>query len=149
MIEQLDKIASPADWNQASWNLTDLISRMIQVNGAPLFDVAVQVDDRNTSRYVLNLALPRQSGIMPQFYSSLPNDLLHFASQSEKRETDKYPANRRFKRQFNFGDFGEHQELPESAILEAFGLASFADEITSGPGNFVPDADFAHNIQVR
>lgn len=142
VIDELGKITSPTDWDPSGWNLTDLIARMIEVNGAPLFDIAVQVDDRNTSRYVLNLALPRQSGILPQFYSSLSKDLLHFV----KREKRDQSLNRRFKRQFNFGDFPDHQELPEAAILEALELASFADG--NKAGDVLPDADFAHNIQV-
>lgn len=140
VIEELDIIASPSEWNQSTWNLTDLLARMIQVNAAPLFDIAVQVDDRNTSRYVLNLALPRQSAILPQFFASVPKDLLHLVS--EKRD-----AKRRVKRQFNFGEFGDHQELPsDGALLEALGLASFDDE--NKAGGFLPDADFAHSIQV-
>jgi len=53
-------------------DLTDLLKQIIEHNGAPLFDLAIQVDDRNTSRYVLNIGLPRHSGIMPQFYSNIP-----------------------------------------------------------------------------
>ena len=76
VIEDLGQMIATKEWNEKGWDLTDLLSRILQANGAPVFDIAVQVDDRNTSRYVLSVGLPRQSGVMPQFYSTLPKVLL-------------------------------------------------------------------------
>lgn len=76
-MAELGPLIPPSEWNATAQlkspaDLTDLLIRVLQVNGAPLFDVAVQVDDRNTSRYIISIGLPRQSGVMPNFYSSLP-----------------------------------------------------------------------------
>ena len=73
-MTELGQMMNPADWSKAAnqWDLTSLLIKVLQVNGAPLFDVAVQVDDRNTSRYVISVGLPRQSGVVPSFYSPIP-----------------------------------------------------------------------------
>ena len=70
-------------------DLTELLKQIIEHNGAPLFDVAIQVDDRNTSRYVLSIGLPRHSGIMPQFYSNMPKVSFNLIS-SFTRSTQNY-----------------------------------------------------------
>ena len=74
MVEDLGGIVHPQSWAsdsdlKTSWNLTSMLVEVMRINGAPLFDLAVQVDDRNASQYVLSLSLPRQSGVLPQFHS--------------------------------------------------------------------------------
>jgi hypothetical protein len=115
------------------------------VNGAPLFDLVVQVDDRNTSRYVLSVSLPRQSGIVPQFHSPLPRDLLReLEVLRSERNVEK---RRRTRRQFI--DIGEglpeiHDDFPDPAMLEALNNAD--PSLDSDP--FLPDANFLQSIQV-
>ena len=115
------------------------------MNGAPLFDLVVQVDDRNTSRYVLSVTLPRQSGIVPQFHSPVPRDLLHeLQVLGSHRNIEE---RRRTKRQFV--DIGEglpeiHDEFPDPAMLEALNNAD--PLVDSDP--FLPDANFLQSIQV-
>ena len=70
MVEELGGMAHSSSWTESAWDMTDFLVNIIRINGAPLFDLAVQVDDRNVSRYVLSVGLPRQSGVLPQFYSS-------------------------------------------------------------------------------
>lgn len=143
VIDELGLISSPENWDPAQWDLTDLIGRILQVNGAPLFDLVVQVDDRNTSRYVLSVTLPRQSGIMPQFHSLIPKDLLH---QLDSIRPNPDISHRRAKRQFvNFGDGPADilDEIPDHSFLEA--AASHSDPSAD---LFLPDANFLQSIQV-
>jgi hypothetical protein len=145
VVDELGLITAPAEWDPAQWDLTNLIAQILKVNGAPLFDLVVQVDDRNTSRYVLSVSLPRQSGIVPQFHSSLPRDLLHeLDTLRSKRNTDKRS---RTKRQFvNIGEGlpDIHDEFPDPAMLEALNNADPSQDIDS----FLPDANFLQSIQV-
>ena len=79
IVQQLGQLIPLSAMNSSEpvgLDLTELLIRIIERNGAPLFDLAIQVDDRNTSRFLLNVGLPRHSGIMPQFYSNIPKVIL-------------------------------------------------------------------------
>ena len=134
-----------SQWNvTAHWDLTGLLTRILQVNGAPLFDVAVQVDDRNTSRYLVSIGLPRQSGVMPTFYSPIQKDLLNVLGKTIPAEASG--GKRRNKRQFtHFADnpSDSRDETPET-ILET--LHALPHDIAGG-GLFLPDANFLSSIQ--
>lgn len=155
-MEELGHLIPPLLWNvTAHWDLTSLLTRILQVNGAPLFDVAVQVDDRNTSRFIISVGLPRQSGVMPSFYSQLPQDLVDLASRMTADEgsaskTEQHSAGIRKKRQFtNFADnpSDNRDETPES-LLEALNGLPFHNEAGGPGGLFLPDANFLSSIQV-
>ncbi len=116
------------------------------MNGAPLFDLVVQVDDRNTSRYVLSVTLPRQSGIVPQFHSPVPRDLLH---ELEVIRSNPPDMDRRHRSKRQFVNVGEglpdiHDEFPDPAMFEALNNAD--PLFDSNP--FLPDANFLQSIQV-
>lgn len=141
-VDELGIIAAPSEWDPAQWDLTELIGKILNVNGAPLFDLVVQVDDRNTSRYVLSVTLPRQSGIVPQFHSPVPRDLLHHLDiLRDKKERH------RVKRQFlGMGDvqLDNHDEFPDFAIFESLNHPDPSLELHNP---FLPDANFLQSIQ--
>lgn len=145
-IDELGLISSPDDWDPAQWDLTNLIGRILQVNGAPLFDLVVQVDDRNTSRYVLSVTLPRQSGIVPQFHSPVPKDLLH--QLDSIRPNPDVSHRRRAKRQFvNTAGDGPGDVLDEIPDFASFDALSHPDP-TLDLSLYLPDANFLQSIQV-
>ncbi len=144
-IDELGLISSPDDWDPAQWDLTNLIGRILQVNGAPLFDLVVQVDDRNTSRYVISVTLPRQSGIVPQFHSPVPKDLLH---QLDSIRPNPDISHRRAKRQFvNTAGDGPADVLDEIPDFASFDALSHPDP-TLDLSLYLPDANFLQSIQV-
>nr|XP_053653838.1 uncharacterized protein DDB_G0271670-like [Cherax quadricarinatus] len=48
-----------------SWNLTRALLEMFRMNGAPLFDVIIDADIRNSSRFSIIITSPRRSGLVP------------------------------------------------------------------------------------
>lgn len=142
-VDELGFIAAPSEWDPAQWDLTDLIGKILNVNGAPLFDLVVQVDDRNTSRYVLSITLPRQSGIVPQFHSPVPRDLLHHLNAVRDKQ-----EHHRIKRQFpgmSDGQLDGHDEFPDFAMFESL---NHPDPSLDLDNPFLPDANFLQSIQV-
>lgn len=96
IVQQLGQLIPLSAMNNTKpegLDLTELLKQIIEHNGAPLFDVAIQVDDRNTSRYVLSIGLPRHSGIMPQFYSNMPKDLLDLANSKTNFQKSSVNSN--------------------------------------------------------
>lgn len=150
VVEELGVIAAPSEWDPSKWDLTESIGKILQVNGAPLFDLVVQVDDRNTSRYVLSVTLPRQSGIVPQFHSAVPRDLLHVLDtvrSGGQRPDDVNQQHRRNKRQFiNVGDspLDTRDELPDPSFLDPLSHADPSLDLSL----YLPDANFLQSIQV-
>lgn len=145
VIDELGIITPPSEWDPRRWDLTDMVGRLLKVNAAPLFDLVVQVDDRNTSQYVLSITLPRQSGIMPQFHSPIPRHLLN--QLNDLRPSPDISQRRRSKRQFlNLGDspVDVTDELPDAAFLESLNNADPSVDISLQ----LPDANFLHSIQV-
>lgn len=141
-IDELGLISAPSEWDPSRWNLTDLIGRILQHNGAPFFDLVVQVDDRNTSRYVLSVALPRQSGIMPQFHSPIARDLLHVLNS----RPSSAPIHHRSKRQFvSVGDspIDTREELPNSFFPEPLSQPDPSLDL------YLPDSNFLQSVQVN
>ncbi|XP_045585451.2 uncharacterized protein [Procambarus clarkii] len=47
------------------WNLTRALVQMLRMNGAPLFDVIVDADIHNSSRYSIVISAPLHSGLIP------------------------------------------------------------------------------------
>ena len=137
-IDELGSISAPSEWNPSQWNLTDLIGRILQHNGAPFFDLGFQIDDRNTSRYVLAVTLPRQSGIMPQFHSPIPRDLLHVLKTTEERGRHGHRSKRQF---VGVGD-EIHDELPDTSFLEPLFQPDPSLNL------YLPDSNFLQSIQV-
>jgi hypothetical protein len=57
-------------------NLTWMIVKLLSVNGAPLFDLYLDQDLRNSSRLALFLDLPRRSGHTLRLFRSTPHKVL-------------------------------------------------------------------------
>jgi len=142
IVQELGPLRPPSATNGSQpegLDLTELLERIIQYNGAPLFDLGVQVDDRNASRYVINVALPRQSAIMPQFYSNLPHDLLDLVDVNW-RESAAGASEGRSRQRRHYPDFfdestdetGEMPFVDDPALFSAEALGLF-----QGNGSFL------------
>ncbi|XP_042882066.1 endothelin-converting enzyme homolog [Penaeus japonicus] len=57
-----------------AWNLTNAILELMRLNGVPLFDVLIDADIRNSSKFAIIIAPPRRYGLIPSLVGpSLPS----------------------------------------------------------------------------
>ncbi|ROT68756.1 Endothelin-converting enzyme-like 1 [Penaeus vannamei] len=54
-------------FEKESWNLTNAILELMRLNGVPLFDVLIDADIRNSSRFAIIIAPPRRYGLIPRW----------------------------------------------------------------------------------
>ncbi|XP_071521678.1 uncharacterized protein [Panulirus ornatus] len=52
------------------WNLTKATLELLKMNGAPLFDVLIDADVRNSSRFSIIISTPRLHGLIPSLVGS-------------------------------------------------------------------------------
>lgn len=78
-----------------SWNLTNAILELMRLNGVPLFDVLIDADIRNSSKFAIIIAPPRRYGLIPSLVGpTLPS----------RRRPDLEKIRRPKGRQSLFGD---------------------------------------------
>ncbi len=65
ILQQLGGYQTNDRWSDSRFDLTNLTLELLRVNGAPLFDVTLDIDAKNSSRYALIIELPRPTSLMP------------------------------------------------------------------------------------
>lgn len=56
--------------------MTQVIQQFLKLNAAPLFDITLDIDAKNKSRYAIVIALPRPTTLAPSLLRS-PNEDKH------------------------------------------------------------------------
>ncbi|XP_076030611.1 neprilysin-2-like isoform X2 [Oratosquilla oratoria] len=65
ILRGFDSFQLDAPFDNSKWNLTKAVLEMIRHNGVPFFDVIIDADVRNASRYTMVITAPRRYGLIP------------------------------------------------------------------------------------
>ncbi|XP_047476356.1 uncharacterized protein LOC125030368 [Penaeus chinensis] len=82
-------------FEKEAWNLTNAILELVRLNGVPLFDVLIDADIRNSSKFAIIIAPPRRYGLIPSLVGP---------TRSSRRRPDLEKILRSKSRKGLFGD---------------------------------------------
>lgn len=55
-------------WSDSQFDLTNVTLQLLRLNGAPLFDIMLDIDAKSRSRYALIIELPRPTSLVPNLF---------------------------------------------------------------------------------
>jgi len=64
ILESLGGFQRAEDWSDSRFDLTNFTLKLLHANGAPLFDLMLDIDAKNRSRYALIIELPRPTSLL-------------------------------------------------------------------------------------
>jgi len=72
-------------WSEKDFDLTSTILKFLRVNAAPFFDLTLDIDPRDKSKYALVVELPRPTSLVPNLFQPLSqqDDVLLVSPQND------------------------------------------------------------------
>lgn len=71
LIEPFGGYKTTATWSEKDFDLTSTVLNFLRRNAAPLFDLTLDIDPKDPSKYALIVELPRPTSLLPNLLQPL------------------------------------------------------------------------------